>query len=362
MNLKRATYLSVGILSASMIAFQLSLMQLLAMVQWSHFAYMVISIALLGFGASGTVLTLAKGLFVNRTAIALPILMVLCGLSMSLIMLFSSHLLGGFDSYLLFLNWSQVYSLIVIYAAFFIPFFLGAMAIGLVYATNVERVGSFYFADLVGSGTGGMVMMGMFWLIHPSSLPVVLSVLPVISGLIILPRRYYRIALPPSLLVLTLPIYLLMEPPAIAPSQYKSISAAMNLPGARVDFEKFSPYGHVQVVSAAALRYAPGLSLSFTGSIPVRDVIFNNGNWFGPVIGWSKSDTSHILDFTTSALPYIRHKPGRVLVVDAGTGLLAAQALGQGANSLRDQHNIVAIGLLKINWPVGSTHFYEAKC
>ena len=53
-------YLSIGLLSASILAFQLTLMQLLSLIQWSHFAYMVISVALLGFGASGTLLALTR--------------------------------------------------------------------------------------------------------------------------------------------------------------------------------------------------------------------------------------------------------------------------------------------------------------
>jgi hypothetical protein len=61
-------YLSVGLLAASIIAFQLTLMQLLSIMQWSHFAYMVISVALLGFGASGTMLALTGKWFIRNIA------------------------------------------------------------------------------------------------------------------------------------------------------------------------------------------------------------------------------------------------------------------------------------------------------
>jgi hypothetical protein len=36
------------------------LTRLFSIIQWHHFAYMVISVALLGFGASGTFLALAQ--------------------------------------------------------------------------------------------------------------------------------------------------------------------------------------------------------------------------------------------------------------------------------------------------------------
>jgi len=45
-------------MAAAGIALELALMRILAITFWSHLAYMVISVALLGFGASGTTLTL----------------------------------------------------------------------------------------------------------------------------------------------------------------------------------------------------------------------------------------------------------------------------------------------------------------
>ena len=51
---------AIAILSAAVLAYEVLLMRLLAIVQWHHFAYMVISIALLGFGASGSFLFLTQ--------------------------------------------------------------------------------------------------------------------------------------------------------------------------------------------------------------------------------------------------------------------------------------------------------------
>ncbi|HAB51209.1 MAG TPA: hypothetical protein DCE80_03375 [Ignavibacteriales bacterium] len=40
--------------SISIISYQIVLIQILSFVQWYHFAYMIISIAMLGFGTAGT--------------------------------------------------------------------------------------------------------------------------------------------------------------------------------------------------------------------------------------------------------------------------------------------------------------------
>ena len=62
--MKQAFSLRYGIalilLSASVIASQITLMQILTIEQWHHFAFMVISIALLGFGAAGTVISIFR--------------------------------------------------------------------------------------------------------------------------------------------------------------------------------------------------------------------------------------------------------------------------------------------------------------
>ena len=58
--------LPVGLISAATLAYEVLLMRLFSIVQWHHFAYMIISIALLGFGASGTFVALARRPLVER--------------------------------------------------------------------------------------------------------------------------------------------------------------------------------------------------------------------------------------------------------------------------------------------------------
>ena len=58
--------LSVSIIAGAAISYELLLMRLMSIVQWHHFAYMIISLALLGFGASGSFLVLTKQWFLQR--------------------------------------------------------------------------------------------------------------------------------------------------------------------------------------------------------------------------------------------------------------------------------------------------------
>ena len=49
-------WLGVALISLAALSYEVLLTRLFAIIQWHHFAYMVISLALLGFGASGTLL------------------------------------------------------------------------------------------------------------------------------------------------------------------------------------------------------------------------------------------------------------------------------------------------------------------
>jgi len=61
---------AIALLSAAAIAYELLLTRLFAITLWHHFAYMVISLALLGYGASGTLLVFARHLLLKRFSLS----------------------------------------------------------------------------------------------------------------------------------------------------------------------------------------------------------------------------------------------------------------------------------------------------
>ncbi len=357
--MNKRLYTAIGLLSASMIAFQLALMQILSISQWNHFAYMVISVALLGFGASGTALTFLKNWLTRHIELSLPALLLLTATSMGLIMHFSGQVFGGFDSYLLFLDKSHIYGLILSYFALFVPFFLGAMAIGLAYLNYVSRIGTLYFADLFGSGLGGLLMLFLFWHFAPASLPFVIALLPLLGGILLLKKHNFLRSLYFLIPAMLVQFYGFKSTPVLPMSQYKSLSRAMLLPGAVVVDEKTSPFGEMKLIKAEALRFAPGLSLTYTKPLPVQQALYNNGNWYGPLVDFGVGDSSHFLDYATNALPFVISKPEKVMIPDAGTGLYAAHALARGAASITAvEPNKLAIDLLKKHMPFPNDHIH----
>ncbi|MCG9972513.1 hypothetical protein [Christiangramia crocea] len=311
---------SIGLLSVSMIAYQLSLMQYLSIVQWYHFAYMVIAIALLGFGGAGTFLAVFRKTLIRKIETLLPLFMALSGIFMPLSIWMSGQPFASFDTYLLFVEQKEVWRLLLFELLFFVPFFFCALAIGMIFIKYTGRIGQLYFSNLAGSGLGGLVAIFLFWTASPGQIPFITGVLAILSSGFILPskKRHWWIGAT-SLSVITMLFLVLHSPLRLEVSQYKSLSRTLDLPDTKIETSENSPYGWLQYVSSPVLRYAPGLSLSYTGDIPVTDAIFNNGEWAGAVL--NSTEDSEILDHTTSALALEIFQPQNILVLNAGTGI-----------------------------------------
>ena len=322
---------AVALLSVALIAYQLAIIQLLSYVQWYHYANMVISIALLGFGAAGTLLSLNRNRLLKHSDTLVPLLMILCSLMMAAAVEFGRNSFARFDSYLLFADRRQWLKLLISSLFYFIPFMLGALALGIVFIKYVQEIGRYYFSNLVGSGTGAVVAALLAWYFLPASLPVVMALIAMISALILLQGKKQWYLVITAVIGAAFIIYRIQKPATINLSEYKSLSRTMNLPSSRITIQKPGPYGLVHVVAADALRYAPGLSLAFNNEVPVKKAIFNNGDWFGPVDSWNTKDSTHLLDYTTMATPYLLKKRNKVLVLNAGSGLHVSHALSHGA-------------------------------
>src|SRR3712207_49213 len=136
--------LAVALLSAGILAYEVLLTRLFAIVQWHHFAYMIISVALLGFGASGTFVTLARARLERYPTAAFA----------GFALLFAVTAPGGFvlaqalPFNALEIVWDprQLAYLLAIYAVLVVPFFGGATCIVLALAQPEAPLARVYAA------------------------------------------------------------------------------------------------------------------------------------------------------------------------------------------------------------------------
>src|SRR4030066_336286 len=126
---KQGIGLSLFMLSTATLAFEINLTRLFSVAQFYHFAFMIVSIALLGYGASGTVLAIFPALQRGKPAQRIGTLALGAGISILLAYLLTNWL--PFDSYSLAWDSRQVIILVLHYIALAAPFFFSGMALGI---------------------------------------------------------------------------------------------------------------------------------------------------------------------------------------------------------------------------------------
>jgi hypothetical protein len=319
--------------SMSIIGVQIILMRILSINQWDHFANMIIGIAMLGFGVSGSLLVITKTKLLKHSQTLVPLLMILTPVFMLAAYRLSQADYLKFDTYLVFSSVQHLFRLIVFIMLYFLPFLSASLAIGIIYVKNVSGIGKLYFSNLVGSGLGGVAGLILLNFFLPHNALTVSAMLPALAALFLWTRSNRTILSAGYILLFLVITISLVKPVHPAMSQYKSLSRILQLPDAEIVVTENGISSLVHIVRSDYLRYAPGLSLHFTGEVPVKPMAFINGNAAGYIPSYGTEDQD-ILSYTTFSLPYIISQPDNVVVISAGTGELVAQAMRNGAQHI----------------------------
>jgi len=332
---QRPPYSSVFLLSASALAYEILLMRLFSVIQWHHFAYMVIGLALLGYGISGTIVSIHQQRLLRRFS----------GVYLSAIALFGLTAVSGFlvaqqipfNAEEILWDRRQLWYLAALFLLLAIPFFFAATAICLAFMKYQQRVARIYAADLVGAGVGSLGVVVLLFLVFPDSALMIIGVLALIAALIAgweLQIRGWQLA--GSGLALGIVVILVVGLNSeLHLSPYKGLTQTLRIAGVQVIDERSSPLGLISVVSSASIpfRHAPGLSLNAMQGPPEQLALFTDGDNMTVMTRYSENpEALKYLDYMTSSLPYHLGVPGRVLVVGAGGGadILQARSLGAG--------------------------------
>lgn len=343
---------SVALLSAAAIAVEILFMRLLSIALWHHFAYMVISLALLGYGASGTLLSVAGEGMLRRFDVLFPAAAALFGVAAP--GAFSLAQAVPFSPLELAWNPRELLGLTAVYLLLSIPFLCAATAVGLALMRLPGRVGRVYAADLAGAGLGAAAVIGLLFVLPAGTALLALGGAGLVAaGLACLgtggsgPRwpsstAAAALALAAVALVLFWPRSL-VEPRM---SQFKGLPTALRVPGVEVVAERMSPLGLLTAIESrqVPLRHAPGLSLASTAEVPEQVGVFVDGDALAVIDRWpggggdlAAAAPPGYRDDLTSALPYHLTGPGarpRVLVLGAGGGVGVREALARGARSV----------------------------
>jgi hypothetical protein len=320
------------LVSAAAIGYEILLMRALSIVQWHHFAYMIISLALLGYGASGTAIALLKHALEPRFELAFATSSLLFSTTMVIAFVAGQHV--PFNALEIVWDATQFLNLMLLYLILMVPFFFAAGCIGLALACHAGEIHRIYFFDLFGAGVGATLIIALLFMLTPQQALLVLAVLPLLSSILLLGNRYRSFTLAHLSCLTALGFAAVIGWPALQISEFKGLPQSLQVLDSRSISETSGPLGMVTVVDSPTvpIRHAPGLSFSTRHIPPEQLAVFTDADAMSTITRFDgELDALAYLGDVTSALPYQLLDAPTVLILGAGTGGDVLLALYHGA-------------------------------
>jgi spermidine synthase len=336
-------YIAVGLAAGAVIALQIDIMRVFAVGGWAHFGSLVVSLAMLGFGLTSAVMTVAKDWFSRHWRLAASVALGLFGPLAVAANLYVQRL--GFNAIFLVSDPAQKWKLLEMFLAELSPFLAGAVFLGSVFLKSNRTFGRVYFADLAGSGLCGLVFLLAMYVFVPANL--------IVAPLAFWLAACLAWAVGPGGLNMLVP-YALAGALAfaghfeIAPSlglktlavnDYKGVSYARKFPDAKKVYESASPFGYLQIYSSSYLHFAPGLSDNAGFNLPTMPanaylgLYIDSDGPIGVMRDLTDKETAYFR-FLPMVYPYVIKSEPKTFIVQFGGGISTEVALHSGARGV----------------------------
>jgi hypothetical protein len=333
---RAALGIALSLVSAAALAYEILLARLFSITQWHHFAYMMISVALLGYGAAGSCVTVLRSRLEPRLETVFAWSAALFGAAAAASFLIAQHV--PFNALEFLWDASQPFWLLVIYLLLLVPFFFAAVCVCLMFTRFGARAGRVYSFDILGAAAGCLGLVTLLFVVPPlAALGSVSAGALAAAALVSLTARPRRPAAAVQFGLLAGALIWGLSGPlgTLRISPYKELSQTLQVMGTRTVAQASSPLGLLTVVESrdVPFRHAPGLSLSAPGEPPEQLAVFTDGEGLSAIVRHDgKREPPAYLDYLTSAAAFHLLQRPRVLVLGAGTGTDVLQALYHSAS------------------------------
>ena len=328
-----ALILAIACSSAAALIFEIALTRIFAVTQFYHFAFMAVSLALLGYGASGSILAVFP-------ALAQPRRWAVFAFAQALATLFAYLLSNAspFDSYSIAWDARQVVYLALSYLALVTPFFFAGLVPGAVLAQASFPTHHTYAANLIGSGTGCLLALaGLAWWggVGVIIFAALVAMLAALGFQLTFERRSFGLTAITlgSIVLFGFWVFHPLDQFELRLSPYKDLSAALRYPGAQIVSTSWNASSRVDHVQSEGIRSLPGLSFTFRGSPPRQSGLTFDGDDLTPIPSTDQSQAT-FAPYLLMSLPFTLRPNGDVLVLEPRGGLDVFLARSSGAQSI----------------------------
>ncbi len=340
-RLPLAILLAVALVSASALLLEISLTRYFSFRLWYHYAFMIISIALLGLSSAASFLALLRQRITRiaahrvlsygawlagaSTLAALPLLALL-----NRAWVHESGSVG------------RIFFLLVLYwTVLFVPFFFAGCALSWSIETFSERISRVYAFDLLGAGLGCLIAVAVLSSFHPEQSLACAAALATASSFLFFFSRERSFHWLPGLgalgLLVAVGVGLWGAAPRgsdVAVTPTKGLAQDLRANG-RIRATRPGITGRVDVVEGSTRGFAWGLGGRFREAFPPQlgmridgDALTVITRYEGDFSKWS------FADFMPSTLPYAVGRPAKVLVIGPGGGMDVVNGIARGAEQV----------------------------
>ena len=326
----RLTYLGVGLVSVTVLTFELALSRIFAVAQFYHFAFMAVSLALLGAGASGSLLAVTR----RRAHLAA----LAAGFALTTLGCYLTINYVEFDPYSIAWDPVQLLLLAVNFLSAAVPFTLAGLVVGQLLEADPRRAHRVYGANLIGSGVGCVVVLPALEVLGGEGTVLLATLIALLGAGAFLgvrgPGRAAWVAWAAAVTIVA--VWTFIAPPdfmALRLSKYKGLVSALRAPDAEHAFSAWNAVARVDVVESASIHSLPGLSMMGRVSPPLQVGVTLDGDNLMPItaLGPDDPETAELARWLPLALPFELRPGAETLILEPGGGFDVLMALAAGA-------------------------------
>ena len=295
-----------------------------SVIYFGQFAFLIISLALFGYGLSGVYLAVRKLSERKDQATLLSRYLLLFVVSFPLA--YKATLVFTIDFLHLFSPFHNFLFLVLNFLILLLPFFFGGVVLALIFSAYSDSIGRLYFIDLIGASLGSLAVIPFIPWLGPNRILIFLFCLLTLAWFFVATgRKIFRIAV----FVVLIASFAAVFPFAdrvfpIIPKlvEYKRHYNAQ-LGNKRIEYSKWSTIDKIDV--------APWLN--------IRKVIWINGGTMQSFIMKFDGNLAGLkkIEWNTASLPYQVARNGTAVIIGSAGGYEVLCALSHGFR------NVVAI-------------------
>jgi spermidine synthase len=316
-------WLGMSAVSMAIMLIELLVTRIFSVTLRYHFAFMAISLALLGLGTAGIlVYLLAPRFTADRFHHQQPWLAVGAALAtvLGVITLLNVEIKLAYTP-------ANFINLVRIYLAAFVPFLLDGLMVTLAFTHRSHHVGKLYFFDLIGAAAAGPVLLLLAnWLGAPSAVLAAGGLVALGGWAFARSGRYRR----GQKVALAVAVMLGLAALANTATGFLGVRFAKGKVQEKVLFSKWNSFSRVAVYDKNHEVW--GLSPRYRGQIPPSLWLDIDASASTPILNLENRDPENIphLRWVVTAYGYKLRPGGRALVIGAGGGRDILSALNHG--------------------------------